>query len=235
VQSNVSSWPGSSSSRPSSIPLVTPQSIGGASQSTARPSPMRLVVTQSLILPRKQRVAVFDGHPEVSIGRDISPDPTAPRLRLKEMGVSKFHASFFFNFSSRTWSLVDLGSVHGTTVNGVRLSGARQSSQPRELRHTDTIVVGTTTLVVHTHRDGLPCTDCAVVNNGDNEIPLFDAKSREVGVPGKPLPPQPQLVRPSTDSTPWLPTNRVLYPPGSPPGVRSQLCDSNLYLWQSVP
>ncbi|KAH7101951.1 hypothetical protein BKA62DRAFT_160440 [Auriculariales sp. MPI-PUGE-AT-0066] len=176
--------------RPSPQPLGTSgTTTSGGSSSSGKPSQLRLVVTQSLILPRKQRIAVFDLHAEISIGRDISLDPNAPRLRLKEMAVSKFHASVFFSFTARKWSIVDLGSVHGTTINGVRLSPARQSSPPLELKHGDDITIGSTTLNVHAHRDALPCTEC--VSSGDNEISLFDPRSRELGVPGKPVAPQP--------------------------------------------
>jgi pSer/pThr/pTyr-binding forkhead associated (FHA) protein len=169
-----SAEPSTSTTRPSPV---------SSGSSGTRTSPLRLVVVQSQILSRKQRVAVLDTYPEISIGRDISPDPNAPRVRLKEMVVSKFHASIFFSFASRIWSIVDLGSVHGTEVNGSRLSGARQSSQPRELRHSDKITVGTTTFSVHAHRDGLPCTDCVVSGSADNEIPLFDPRSKELGAP----------------------------------------------------
>ena len=175
--------------------LSSSSNASASSSSGIRPSPLRLIVTQSLILPRIQRVAILDAHHEVSIGRDISPDPTAPRLRLKEMAVSKFHASIFFSSGTRTWSIVDLGSVHGTTVNGTRLSGARQASPPHQLKHGDSITAGSTTFVVHIHRDALPCTECVVVQSGENGIPLFDARSREVRVSGKPVvPPPPQQV-----------------------------------------
>ncbi|KZV95379.1 SMAD/FHA domain-containing protein [Exidia glandulosa HHB12029] len=147
------------------------------SPSSTRSSPLRLVVTASLILPATQRVAVLDGFAELSVGRDVSLDPSQARLRLKEMAVSKFHASLYFDRQLAQWAVVDLGSVHGTTVNGERLSGTRTASRPRVLKHGDVISIGSTVLVVHAHRDALPCGDCVLAQ--DTEIPLFDKRSRE--------------------------------------------------------
>ena len=125
----------------------------------------------------KRRVAVIDGHNEVSIGRDTS--PTA-RLRLKEMAVSKFHATIFWDSSSEEWSIVDVGSVHGTFISShglassTRLSRARTASAPRPLKHLDEITVGSTTLLCHIH-DGspaLPCNECSPTRS--NEISLLN-------------------------------------------------------------
>ena len=137
---------------------------------------LRLLIIRGSQTP-KRRVAVIDGHDEVSIGRDTS--PTA-RLRLKEMAVSKFHATIFWDSSSEEWSIVDVGSVHGTFIssNGsasrTRLSRARTASAPRPLKHLDEITIGSTTLLCHIH-DGnpaLPCDECSPTST--NEIPLFN-------------------------------------------------------------
>lgn len=137
---------------------------------------LRLLITRGLQTP-KRRVAVIDGHDEVSIGRDTSP---AARLRLKEMAVSKFHATIFWESSSEEWSIVDVGSVHGTFISShgsassTRLSRARTASAPRPLKHLDEITVGSTTLLCHIH-DGnpaLPCDECSPTST--NEIPLLN-------------------------------------------------------------
>jgi pSer/pThr/pTyr-binding forkhead associated (FHA) protein len=142
---------------------------------TSQRKTLRLLITRGSQTP-KRRVAVIDGHDEVSIGRDTS--PTA-RLRLKEMAVSKFHATIFWDSNSEEWSIVDVGSVHGTFIssNGsassTRLSRARTASAPRPLKHLDEITIGSTTLLCHIH-DGnpaLPCDGCSPTST--NEIPLF--------------------------------------------------------------
>ena len=143
---------------------------------TSNRKTLRLLIIRGAKSP-KRRVAVIDGHDEVSIGRDTS--PTA-RLRLKEMAVSKFHATIFWDSSSEEWSIVDVGSVHGTFVSShglapsVRLSRARTASAPRPLKHRDEITIGSTTLLCHIH-DGspaLPCDECSPTCS--NEIPLLN-------------------------------------------------------------
>ena len=137
---------------------------------------LRLLVIRGAQSP-KRRVAVIDGHEEVSIGRDIS--PTA-RLRLKEIAVSKFHATIFWDSSSEEWSIVDVGSVHGTFISShglassMRLSRARTASAPRPLKHLDEITIGSTTLLCHIHggSPALPCDECSPTSS--NEIPLLN-------------------------------------------------------------
>jgi len=147
-----------------------------STNATSQRKTLRLLIIRGLHTP-KRRVAVIDGHDEVSIGRDTS--PTA-RLRLKEMAVSKFHATIFWDSSSEEWSIVDVGSVHGTFIStcgsasSARLSRARTASAPRPLKHLDEITIGSTTLLCHIH-DGnpaLPCDECSPTST--NEIPLLN-------------------------------------------------------------
>ncbi|KAI0069580.1 hypothetical protein K474DRAFT_1632694 [Panus rudis PR-1116 ss-1] len=78
---------------------------------------LRLRVLQSAILHRKQSLAVLDGYTEIQIGRDIAPPGSdIPRIRLKEMEVSKVHATIYWDKERREWSVVDMGSKHGTFV-----------------------------------------------------------------------------------------------------------------------
>ncbi|KAF8501236.1 hypothetical protein BU17DRAFT_78429 [Hysterangium stoloniferum] len=147
----------------------------------------RLIVLASSILPPSKRIAVLDGQAEVSIGRDVVP---SARIRLKEMAVSKFHASIYWDGSRREWGIVDRGSMHGTFVRsardpstsasghespGTRLSQPRQSSMPRVLRHLDQVTIGGTTFLVHEHLNARPCSECAI--DGKPEIPLFSSRA----------------------------------------------------------
>ncbi|KAF8529911.1 hypothetical protein JB92DRAFT_2695774 [Gautieria morchelliformis] len=148
----------------------------------------RLIALRSTVLARSRRVAALDGHTEVSIGRDVT---TSARVRLKEMAVSKFHASIYWDGSRREWGIVDMGSMHGTyvrsardpstsatasqTTPGTRLSEPRKASMPKVLRHHDEITIGGTTFLVHEHLTGRPCPDCTI--EGDAEIPLFSTRA----------------------------------------------------------
>ena len=168
------------------VPSVTPQGC------------FRLEVLSSEVLPRKKRLAILDAYKQTEIGRDISSSATQPRIRLKDMEVSKVHATMFWEEARAGWAIVDMGSKHGTFItparmrrrdgaNGgessssdppssLRLSPPRQASLPRALSHGDLITLGRTTFVVHIHESGLPCEVCT--SNGENEVPLFPDPSR---------------------------------------------------------
>jgi hypothetical protein len=147
---------------------------------------MRLLVVKSSILPRRHRIAVVDGYPEVQFGRDVAlVGSDTARIRLKEMEVSKFHATAFWDAKRREWAIVDMGSKHGTylkssesgsnagdtTGPGDRLSAMKMSSVPRRIRHLDLLTIGSTTFQFHIHEDHVPCVECSP--QGGDEIPLF--------------------------------------------------------------
>ncbi|KAJ6513316.1 hypothetical protein C8R45DRAFT_963221 [Mycena sanguinolenta] len=135
----------------------------------------RLVVLRSSVLPSKQTLVTTDGYTELQFGRDPAPSQDIPRVRLKEMEVSKLHATAYAD--GDTWSIVDMGSKHGTflqprsSVTAVRLSPSRVASVPRRLSHLDTLVIGSTIFIVHIHP---PCSACA--STYENEVSLFQSK-----------------------------------------------------------
>ncbi|THH06543.1 hypothetical protein EW146_g9582 [Bondarzewia mesenterica] len=168
--------------------------------------PLRLVVQNSSILARKLRLAIIDGYSEVQFGRDVAqPGTETPRIRLKEMEVSKLHATAFWDAGRKEWALVDMGSMHGTFVKsqstssggtamaaaphngvgevdrrGIRLSMPRVASVPRRLKHLDRVTIGSTTFVAHLHENRLPCVECsASAEEVGDEIPLFDLKTKQ--------------------------------------------------------
>ena len=183
-------WPGDNANTGHENPPVS-----SASQLAHSSSTCRLIVQATSILPRTQRLAVIEGYPEVQLGRDVAPPGSVtPRIRLKEMEVSKFHATIYWDDDRAEWGLVDMGSKHGTFHNhyysgttsetrGSRLSPPRVASMPRYLQHLDTFSIGGTTFVVHIHNNGLPCSECS---RGDgDEIPLFTAKNTATPTRGK--------------------------------------------------
>jgi len=141
----------------------------------------RLVIHESKFISSKWRLAVIDGYSEAQFGRDAPlVGVSTPRIRLKDMEVSKLHATLFWDAERAEWAVVDMGSKHGTFVgsgqdtNRVRLSETRVASMPKRLKHLDRLSLGSTTFVVHIHENRLPCSDCSASEKGaDDFIPLF--------------------------------------------------------------
>lgn len=184
-------WPGERSN------ALSPYSEPVSSAMKLRPnqSSFRLIVLHTSILPAKQKLAIIDGHSEIQFGRDIAlAGSSTPRIRLKEMEVSKLHATAYWDAIRREWAIVDMGSMHGTFVSpasatgndhGVRLSLPRQASIPRALKSMDRLTIGGTTFLVHLHEDQLPCEECW--SSGSDEIPLFPvSKSSKPAVAERP-------------------------------------------------
>ncbi|PVF99800.1 G-patch-domain-containing protein [Serendipita vermifera] len=166
----------------------------------------RLVVLKSPVIPSKRRIAPISSHSEVSIGRDWPANPhTTPRLRLKEMAVSKYHAILFWDAQGERWGLVDVGSVHGTFVESEstpgykeRLSSPKVASHPRYLHHLDVITIGTTQLCCHIHQEeGEVCDSCELTLS--NEVKLFKEQDRHTPDSFKQGEEDPRLTAPTTD------------------------------------
>lgn len=152
----------------------------------------RFLVTRTSVLSPKHRIASIDGPTEVQFGRDALLGGNTPRIRLKEMEVSKLHATVYWDSTLRHWNVVDMGSKHGTFLQsssrstpstseidiGTRLSPPRVASVPRRLRHLDSLTIGGTTFLIHIHDSPIACEQCTFID-GD-EIPLHPAnKSRK--------------------------------------------------------
>ncbi|KAH9902797.1 hypothetical protein C8Q73DRAFT_22028 [Cubamyces lactineus] len=194
-------WPGDER-----LPLDLPFPAGPhqypSPASAASPTcSLRLLVQSSTILRKHQKLALLDGYSEIQIGRDLAlPGSDTPRIRLKELEVSKLHATIFWDQERLQWSIVDMASKHGTFVKpasaclpdpttgsasastlnekGIRLSPPRVASIPRTLHHMDLLAIGGTTFVVHIHEGGMPCSECSP--QADEEIPLFAHRNLDV-------------------------------------------------------
>ncbi|KAF8899953.1 hypothetical protein CPB84DRAFT_1779820 [Gymnopilus junonius] len=176
-------WPGDDGYTGSGSDVPEPSTLRSSTSLRPGQPVFRLVVIRSSILAPKKKIAVVDAYPEVQIGRDVQPDgSTTPRVRLKEMEVSKLHATAYWDGARKEWNVVDMGSMHGTFLlqrsinpdsddNGIRLSQSRMASIPRRLRHSDRLTLGSTTFEVHIHDNQRPCTECTVTAH--EEIPLF--------------------------------------------------------------
>ena len=123
---------------------------------------LRLVVADPrpdpTVLPPAYKVASIDPGEPVSIGRDKSYER---RIRLRELAVSKSHATLFWTVvdpdpDSETqgmasegqgyWAIVDNASTHGTLVRAagekrfVRLSEPKVASVPHRLYHLEYVL-----------------------------------------------------------------------------------------------
>ncbi|EGN98683.1 hypothetical protein SERLA73DRAFT_181269 [Serpula lacrymans var. lacrymans S7.3] len=176
-------WPGESSA--SRDDTLTGHSTSHEPSKSLPWLPLRLLVQRTSILPKNRKLAVLDAYGEAQFGRDVAPAGSeTPRVRLKEMEVSKLHATVYWDKQRREWSIVDMGSKHGTFLKssqdpsqvdkeGVRLSPPRVASVPRRLRHLDLVTIGSTMFLVHIHEDHKPCFECS--SSGTEDIPLFNA------------------------------------------------------------
>ncbi|GAA5854366.1 hypothetical protein JCM3766R1_002299 [Sporobolomyces carnicolor] len=157
---------------------------------------LRLVVASaepSVLARAELKIAVLDPSEPVSIGRDRSYER---RIRLRELAVSKDHATVFFDDDEddeqrRGWSVIDNGSTHGTFVvrkgqearGEIRISPPKvASSSPFRLGHLDTVRCGTTRFTVHVHAS-FACSTCTVASDGSNVIPLIDKAAASTTTP----------------------------------------------------
>lgn len=185
-----STYPLTPSYAPTSIPSARPS----LRLIRILPDSAELLRQSHAVMSKTQTLAIIDGYSQVQFGRDAAPAGSdTPRIRLKEMEVSKLHATIYWDEDRSEWAIVDMGSKHGTYVRpsptaasssivfpdprGHRLSPPRMSSIPRPIKHLDEVSLGTTTFVVHMHADQLPCEACT--SAGGEEIALFKATKAE--------------------------------------------------------
>ncbi|KAK4047872.1 hypothetical protein OIO90_006033 [Microbotryomycetes sp. JL221] len=122
----------------------------------------------------QQQIAMFDPAQPIVIGRDKTFEP---RLRLKDLAVSKTHATIYWDETSERWSVVDCGSTHGTWIRSTlqtnatkqRLSDPKVASTPRSLEHGDQLYFGSTKFRVHLHAS-FACDECSLSSDQSNLI-----------------------------------------------------------------
>jgi len=100
------------------------------------PEPARLTRVGTVIIPERGEVELSQARKTYTLGRQSTCD-----LPVPDANISRQHAELFWD--GEGWSLRDLGSTNGTSVNGHRLTG------PVELHDGDNITLGISTLVYH--------------------------------------------------------------------------------------
>ena len=191
-------WPGESSAIPGDL-LILKSSSPPPKELSSVTSTLRLLVTQTTILPRKQKLGTTSkrSHRAAIQGRDVAPVGSGTHAYLYGSGRWKCRRctrQYIGTKNGLRWGIVDMGSKHGTFVKsflanpegrssldagiygsedirGMRLSLPRVASVPRRLYHLDSVTIGSTTFLVHVHEDRMSCVECAA--GAACEVPLF--------------------------------------------------------------
>ncbi|TGZ48427.1 Angiogenic factor with G patch and FHA domains 1 [Temnothorax longispinosus] len=79
---------------------------------------------------------------------------------IPDINISKYHARFVYDETEKQYRVIDSGSRNGTFINGIRLSVAKQESEPHKITHGSVIKVGGTKLLCHIHDGNETCGHC---------------------------------------------------------------------------
>mgnify|MGYP002385126902 CR=1 FL=1 len=116
------------------------------------------------------------GKSGATIGRDRSDEP---RIRLRDLSVSKFHSQIFYEPQSQEFQIVDHGSQNGTFINDNRLSYSKCNSPPFTLSDGDSLKIGFVSLIVHYHTTWpYYCTTCASWGSPEQSLGPIEYWSR---------------------------------------------------------
>ncbi|XP_063540549.1 angiogenic factor with G patch and FHA domains 1 isoform X2 [Cydia strobilella] len=120
------------------------------------PPSMRVIVRETN-LPKLKVGTLFlvtkDGG---TVGREGS----THTILIEDYNVSRNHLDIKYDMSKRTYTVTDLGSKNGTTLNGVRISESQIVSEPVEVMHGSTLQLGETKLLCHIHPGIDTCGHC---------------------------------------------------------------------------
>ncbi|XP_047997190.1 angiogenic factor with G patch and FHA domains 1 isoform X2 [Leguminivora glycinivorella] len=120
------------------------------------PPSMRVIVRETN-LPKLKVGTLFlvtkDGG---TVGREGS----SHCILIEDYNVSRNHLDIKYDTSRRTYTVTDLGSKNGTTLNGVRISESQIISEPVEVMHGSTLQLGETKLLCHIHPGIDTCGHC---------------------------------------------------------------------------
>ncbi|KAJ3203774.1 hypothetical protein HDU82_006309 [Entophlyctis luteolus] len=109
------------------------------------------------------------------IGRDVC--SVFPLLRLRELAVSRTHvriaAMRVLSADRREWHdrvyVADLGSTHGTFVDGQRVAEPKEIGRVVQVFHGTLLRVGSTSFEVHVHKEW-PCASCSISSSASLQV-----------------------------------------------------------------
>ncbi|XP_063385949.1 angiogenic factor with G patch and FHA domains 1 isoform X2 [Cydia fagiglandana] len=120
------------------------------------PPSMRVIVRETN-LPKLKVGTLFlvtkDGG---TVGREGS----THTILIEDYNVSRNHLDIKYDINRRAYTVTDLGSKNGTTLNGVRISESQIVSEPVEVMHGSTLQLGETKLLCHIHPGIDTCGHC---------------------------------------------------------------------------
>ncbi|XP_014232763.1 angiogenic factor with G patch and FHA domains 1-like [Trichogramma pretiosum] len=116
---------------------------------------MRIIVTETDIPNLKIGSLFIVSCKGGSIGREGDHSVIIP-----DINISKHHAVFRYDESEKLYNIVDLGSRNGTSLNGKRLSAAKQESEPTQVIHGSILKLSKTKLLCHIHSGYDTCEQC---------------------------------------------------------------------------
>lgn len=118
------------------------------------PPCVRLIVVESKSLP------IGSLHIVTVTGGTIGREGSGHILKIPDIGVSKKHAEFIYDQEKRNYTVRDLGSQNGTSINGTMIASVRTVSEAQLLSHKDVLQIGSTSFTVHIHPGTETCDDC---------------------------------------------------------------------------
>ncbi|XP_073953711.1 uncharacterized protein isoform X2 [Choristoneura fumiferana] len=120
------------------------------------PPSMRVIVRETN-LPKLKVGSLFlvtkDGG---TVGREGS----SHSILIEDSNVSRSHLDIKYDMIRSIYTVTDLGSKNGTTLNGVRISESQIVSEPVEVMHGSIIQLGETKLLCHIHPGIDTCGHC---------------------------------------------------------------------------
>ncbi|XP_043464831.1 angiogenic factor with G patch and FHA domains 1 [Leptopilina heterotoma] len=119
------------------------------------PPCMRIVVKETNLSKLKLGTLFLIPYTGGSIGREGNHN-----VLIQDINISKHHARFQYNEEKKLYEIIDLGSRNGTILNNVRMSVAKQESDPFEVIHGSILQVGCTKLLCHVHEGYETCENC---------------------------------------------------------------------------
>lgn len=98
--------------------------------------------------------------PDLSVSKVNNKELSHTSLVNIHLSIFQYHLKFCYNEKLSLYQVVDLGSRNGTILNGARMSGTLQESDPFDIEHGHVIQLNQTFLLCHIHDGNFTCRGC---------------------------------------------------------------------------